>query len=435
MDLIQIINSKLNKENYSEDTILINELIDKNMMLFFNIYNNNSNSFKTIFIFILLMLFINNKLPNNFSKIELKKEIINFEKFYKICDAGILLNNSTKFKNNKEPKISIISSIYNKQNFILRFLRSIQNQNFEQIEIILIDDFSEDNTVNVIENLQKEDARIRIIKNSKNKGTLKSRNEGILISKGKYLIISDGDDILSENLLNRCFVFAEKYNYDMIRFNTYLGNRKIFMYDKIKYLVNKDIYQPQLSSYIFYACGNLEITDPMISNKFIKRNIFIKSINMIDYYFLNQNMIFYEDTLINYMLYKISKSFYYLKDLGYYYIFNPNSSTIGYKKTEKTINRLLYSFFLFLKFIALYTKNNKYEKDMANAFIEKEMKVILTSEMCNKINNNYKFYESIINLYLDNKFIPLSTKKRLNIIKQIINEKVKYLLEYKNDKL
>ena len=106
-----------------------------------------------------------------------------------------------------------------------------------------------------------------------------------MISKGKYLIIPDGDDILSVNLLNKCFLIAEKYNYDMIRFNTYLGNRKIFIYDKIKYLVNKYIYQPQLSSYIFYSGGNLEITDPMISNKFIKRNIFIKFINLIDNFF------------------------------------------------------------------------------------------------------------------------------------------------------
>ena len=421
MDLIQIINNKLNK--IIEDSIFINELFIINMH-FFNIYNNYSNTFKTIFILI-SFFFINNQIQNNFSKIGLKKEIMNFEQYYKICDAGILLGNITKFKNNKNPKISIISSIYNKQNDILRFLRSIQNQNFEQIEIILIDDFSQDNTINVIENLQKEDGRIRLLKNRKNKGTLISRNEGILISKGKYLIIPDGDDILSDNLLNRCFLIAEKYNYDMIRFNTYLGNRKIFIYDKIKYLVNKDIYQPQLSSYIFYSGGNLEITDPMISNKFIKRNIFIKSINLIDNFFLNQNMIFYEDTLINYMLYKNSKSFYYLKDLGYYYISNSNSSTIGYKKNEKSVNRLLYSFFLFLKFILLYTKNNKYEKGMANAFVEKEMKVILTSEMCSIINNNFKFYESIINLYLENTFIPLSTKIRLKTIKQTIKEKEK----------
>ena len=159
-----------------------------------------------------------------------------------------IINKTKKFNKNQKPIISIISSIYNKEKYILRFLRSIQNQIFEQIEIILIDDFSEDNTVNIIENLQKYDKRIRVIKNRKNKGTLISRNEGRLISKGKYLIISDGDDILSKNLLNKCFIIAEKYNYDIIRFNTYLGKRNIFMYDKIKYLVNRDIYQPQLSS-------------------------------------------------------------------------------------------------------------------------------------------------------------------------------------------
>ena len=208
----------------------------------------------------------------------------------------------------------------------------------------------------------------------------------------------------------------------MIRFNTYLGKRNIFMYDKIKYLVNKEIYQPQLSSYIFYKGDNLEIIDPMISNKFIKRNIVINTLNFINDYFLNQNMIFYEDTLINYILYKIANSFYFLKDLGYYYISNANSSTIGYKKNEKNVNRLLYSFFLFLKFIFLYTKNNKYEKDMTNAFIEKEIRVILTSEMCYRINNNFDFYESIINLYIENKFITILAKKRLKIIKQIIKE-------------
>ena len=60
---------------------------------------------------------------------------------------------------------------------------------------------------------------------------------------------------------------------------------------------------------------------------------------------------------------------------------------------------------------------------MANAFIEKEIKVILTSEMCYKINNNFQFYERIINLYIENKFIPAKAKKKLNLIKQIIIEK------------
>ena len=210
----------------------------------------------------------------------------------------------------------------------------------------------------------------------------------------------------------------------MIRFNTYLGKKKIFMYNKIKYLINKDIYQPELSSYIFYSGSNIEIIDPMISNKFVKRNILISALNLINDYFLNQKMIFYEDTLINFMLYKTSNSFYYLKDLGYYYISSPNSSTtIAFNQNEENINKLLYSFFLFLKFILLYTKNNKYEKDMANAIIEKEMKVILTSNMFCNINNNFIFFEKIINLYLENKFITLSIKQTFNKLKQIIKEK------------
>ena len=139
MNLIKKINNKLKEYNYIDDSIFINELFTKNIK-FFYIYNNNPNTFRTIAIFILFLLlifFFNVEIPYNFSKIKLKKEIINLEEYYKICNAGILLNKTKKFKNIEKPKISIISSIYNKEKYILRFLRSIQNQNFDQIEIIL----------------------------------------------------------------------------------------------------------------------------------------------------------------------------------------------------------------------------------------------------------------------------------------------------------
>ena len=82
---------------------------------------------------------------------------------------------------------------------ILRFLRTIQNQNFEQIEIILIDDFSEDNTIIIIENLQKEDGRIRIIKNRKNEGTL------------PYIIFIDIIISFLKPKIKRFFLFKKKY--------------------------------------------------------------------------------------------------------------------------------------------------------------------------------------------------------------------------------
>ena len=301
-------------------------------------------------------------------------------------------------------------------------MRSIQNQNYDNIEIILIDDYSEDNTIKVIENYQKDDKRIILIRHKNNKGTLISRNEGILISKGNYIIIPDIDDILSKNILNQCFIQAEINNYDMIRFNMYLDNKNIFMYSKIKNKINKAIYQPTLSSFIFYGTNHLEIIDPMISNKFIKRNILIKSLNSIDNFYLSQNMIFYEDTLINFMLYKVSQSCYYSKNIGYLYISNPNSSTKRFIGNEIYVNKLLISFFLFLKYIFNNTKNTKYEKSMVEAVLEKEFKVILNSNYYNKINNNYQFYIDILNLYLENKYIKLSIKNRLIIIKKIIEK-------------
>ena len=168
----------------------------------------------------------------------------------------------------------------------------------------------------------------------------------------------------------------------------------------------------------------------MISNKFVKRNIFINSLNTINIYFLNQNMIFYEDTLINFMLYRVAKSYYYLKNIGYFYIWNKNSSTMNYNKDETLMNKIFNSLFIFLKFIYEYTKNNQYEKDMGNEIIKKELKMILSSQICNKIHTNYNFYENIINIYLKNKFTPLSIKSKLINIKYILKKNNFFFKKY-----
>ena len=247
-----------------------------------------------------------------------KNEIIKIENYKEINNKGILLNKK-KFKKAQKPKISIISPVYNRAQYILRFIRSIQNQYFNDIEIVLIDDFSNDNTSYIIKKCQKEDERIILIKHKKNKGTFMSRNNGAFISTGEYLIFPDPDDILASDILNYSYTKAKNKNYDMIKFNLYYGN-KIKILKTITNIKIQEVYQEKLSSFIFYGNGHLEQTDYCIINKFIKRDIFIKSLNYIDKYYLNQNMIVYEDGLINFMLYKFSSSLYYTKKIGYYYI-------------------------------------------------------------------------------------------------------------------
>ena len=65
----------------------------------------------------------------------------------------------------------------------------------------MIDDCSEDNSVKVIEEYQRKDERIILIKNKRNKGTLISRNLGALNSRGEYLIFPNPDDIISKNII------------------------------------------------------------------------------------------------------------------------------------------------------------------------------------------------------------------------------------------
>ena len=124
------------------------------------------------------------------------------------------------------PKISIISTVYNQEKYILKFLRIIQNQLFDNIEIILVDNFSTDKSIQIIEIMKKEDERIAILNYDKNKGTLISRNDGILKAKGEYIINPDCDDIFSNDILNKAYSLANKGKYDIINFYLYIGNKK-----------------------------------------------------------------------------------------------------------------------------------------------------------------------------------------------------------------
>ena len=106
----------------------------------------------------------------------------------------------------KKPKISIIISTYNRENYVKSTTRSIQNQNLKEIEIIFIDDFSTDNTVKYIKEEQKNDPRIILYQNKQNMGTLYSKSIGVLHARGNYVYSLDSDDMLcSENYLNTLY--------------------------------------------------------------------------------------------------------------------------------------------------------------------------------------------------------------------------------------
>ena len=209
-----------------------------------------------------------------------ENEIDKIELYFKLCN-----NTSAKelhfSKIHRNPKVSIISAIYNRGKYLSRFLNSIYYQNFNHIEILLIDDCSTDNSINLINKYRIIDKRIVLIRNKKNVGTFKSRNLGILASSGEYIILPDPDDILSRNSLKIFYSVAKKYNYEMLKFNLYVGNNIIYLSNMMNKISNKPVFQPKIQTFLYYATGKLNNFDTDIANKFIKRQALIKALNLL----------------------------------------------------------------------------------------------------------------------------------------------------------
>ena len=92
------------------------------------------------------------------------------------------------------PLVSILIATYNSENFIKETLDSVLNQTYKNLEIVLCDDASSDNTVNILKEYQKKDERVKIIQNNKNLGISLNMNNGSRQCNGKYIAILDGDD-------------------------------------------------------------------------------------------------------------------------------------------------------------------------------------------------------------------------------------------------
>ena len=107
-----------------------------------------------------------------------------------------LKNINKNFENKKtDPLVSIIVPAYNTENTIENSIRSLINQTYGNLEIIIVNDGSTDNTSAVIQNLQQQDKRIKLINLNKNNGAYFARNLGVSYSKGDLITVQDSDDI------------------------------------------------------------------------------------------------------------------------------------------------------------------------------------------------------------------------------------------------
>lgn len=123
------------------------------------------------------------------------------------------------------PRLSIIIAAYNVENYITDCVESLKKQTFKDFEIIICDDCSTDSTKDIINELAKEDNRIRVIFNTKNLGSGPTRNRCINEAAGEFIAIQDADDISDLERLKRQFDFIEEHaGYSILGCNIKLFN-------------------------------------------------------------------------------------------------------------------------------------------------------------------------------------------------------------------
>lgn len=101
----------------------------------------------------------------------------------------------------KQPLVSIIVPAYNASKFIQRCIKSIVRQDYKNMQIIIVNDGSTDNTFNICENFARKDSRIELY-SKKNSGVADTRNYGLDRVKGDYIMFVDADDYIAHNMIN-----------------------------------------------------------------------------------------------------------------------------------------------------------------------------------------------------------------------------------------
>ena len=171
-------------------------------------------------------------------------------------------------------KVSIIIPVHNSEKYILECINSVINQTYKNLEIIIVDDKSTDNTINIIKNIK--DKRIKLIKLKQNSGVSIARNKGIEASTGDYICFLDSDDYWYKEKIekqlkfikNKAFIYSE-YLYlsenkthiahvpETITYKEALKNTTIFTSTvmlNMKYLKKQDIYMSNVKRGQDTAC-------------------------------------------------------------------------------------------------------------------------------------------------------------------------------------
>lgn len=376
-----------------------------------------------ILFLLILILFLKFKHKSN-SNLSLinktpEEEYKDSKEYYKMIKDGILYEKGKIYSLINNPKISIVLPVHNGEAFIKEAIISIQNQDFKDIEIVIIDDKSTDNSVNLINEIMKTEPRIRFYKNEENKGILYTKAKGILEAKGKYIMILDDDDkYLQRDAFTTLYNEGEKYDIDIVEFKTIASKLVLDKegYNNIKKEDPEIITQNKLKSYLFYngIFGIIEKNDFKQVKHFVKTELFQKIIKQIDSKYLELKINYYDDYLFFFLLTRNAKSLKKINRILYVKqkIIFTDDSKVNHRKQERIINGFNLSCFASLYYIEIlfyHTSDTFEDKKIVFSQFEK----LFLQHQCRSNAKNHEKGVQICNLFLENQYISFEDKRKI----------------------
>ena len=241
----------------------------------------------------------------------------------------------------KYPKLSIVIPIYNGEDYVVPLVASIQLQTLKEIEIVFVDDCSQDETYDRLLEAKKMESRIKIIRNKKNRGIMYSRLFGALESSGSYVTFIDSDDLyINSNLLENAYNTAIEKDLDIIQYeyvgSTFDGDES---YDYLAAYVSKAtyfeiIYPPKIKTLLF---GQKDSPggSGIVYDKLYRRNLINKMAEFLGKDLIHIHLIFMEDFLISFAAFRTADSYMLMQAFGvWHWNKNPNGMTSKVSEIE-----------------------------------------------------------------------------------------------------
>lgn len=223
------------------------------------------------------------------------------------------------------PLISIIIPTYNIENYIAKCLDSLLNQTYKNLEIIVVNDGSSDNTGKIIDEYVSRYKNIKAI-HKKNAGVSAARNSGIEVANGDYIGFVDGDDTVDEEMFEVLINNAIKYDADI----SHCGYKMVFP-SRIDYYYNTGILVEQDSELGLKDLLVGSRVEPGLWNKIYKKELF-KEIKIDESIKIN------EDLLVNYYLFKKAKKSIFYDKCFYNYTIRKGSAATSKVNINKIID-------------------------------------------------------------------------------------------------